>query len=502
MRLALKLANKSYDLSATSNASPITIRLVDGCSTGPRCNFTQFKALKTQRGSFEYPSVSRLVMRLALELGNKSYDLPASSNASRLTIRLANECLESPRCNFTQCKALKTQREPFEHPSASRLVMRLALELANKSYDLPASSNASHITIRLADECLEGPRCIFSALNCVKLQRGPVEHPSASRMVMRLALEVVDKSYDLLASSNASRITKRLADGCSEGPRCVFSALDCVKLQHGPTEHPSANRMTPMYPHGESTMIADSTSNLDVLSRELLFVGVMSTGLEHEGIAHGGEQEVDTLLHIWLDATSGSDAWTVLGTGASLVEHESSTYLSLLRRLSEFDQHLEPVGIGSLSLALYIETLKMAMTKKIARKVSFEDSKTQDPKSSSFKEHASEPKEEAPKPMPSKFNDKGSAHGPAKTSGKTLPKGKPSASTKKEKGKAKQEKSDEQEKSKEKEMASEEMDFKRQNKKRKQLSSPPVSTRKSPKTKSPLVPKPAVNSLGNSPSKM
>ncbi|MCO5562771.1 hypothetical protein L7F22_016403 [Adiantum nelumboides] len=44
-------------------------------------------------------------------------------------------------------------------------------------------------------------------------------------------------------------------------------------------------------------------------------------------------------------ATSGGDARTVLDTGALLVEHESSTRLPLLRRLPEFDQHLEPVGI-------------------------------------------------------------------------------------------------------------------------------------------------------------
>ncbi|MCO5574680.1 hypothetical protein L7F22_028470 [Adiantum nelumboides] len=85
-----------------------------------------------------------------------------------------------------------------------------------------------------------------------------------------------------------------------------------------------------MYAHGELAMIADSASDLDILTRELLSIGVMSTGLAHEGIAHGGEQEVDTLLHVWLDATSGSDARTILGTGASLIEHDSSTRLSLL----------------------------------------------------------------------------------------------------------------------------------------------------------------------------
>ncbi|MCO5591033.1 hypothetical protein L7F22_045009 [Adiantum nelumboides] len=110
---------------------------------------------------------------------------------------------------------------------------------------------------------------------------------------------------------------------------------------------------TPMYAHGESAMIVDSASDLDVLSRELLSIGVMSTGLAHEGIAHGGEQEVDTLLHVWLDAMSGSDAQTVFGTDASLIEHESSTRLPLLRRLSEFDRHLEPVDIGLLTFLGY-----------------------------------------------------------------------------------------------------------------------------------------------------
>ncbi|MCO5604571.1 hypothetical protein L7F22_058739 [Adiantum nelumboides] len=103
---------------------------------------------------------------------------------------------------------------------------------------------------------------------------------------------------------------------------------------------------TPMYAHGELAMIANLASDLDVLSQELLSRGVMSTGLAHEGIAHGGEQEVDTILLVWLDATSSSDARTILGTSTSLVEHESSTHLPLCRRLSEFDRHLELVGIG------------------------------------------------------------------------------------------------------------------------------------------------------------
>ncbi|MCO5583043.1 hypothetical protein L7F22_036949 [Adiantum nelumboides] len=128
----------------------------------PRCNFTQSKALKKQRRSSEHSSASRMVSRFALELAGKSYGLPASSNANRMVIRLADKCSEVPHCNFTQFKALKMQRGPSEHASAICLVMRLALELANKSYDLPASFNASHITIRFADECLEGPRYDFT----------------------------------------------------------------------------------------------------------------------------------------------------------------------------------------------------------------------------------------------------------------------------------------------------------------------------------------------------
>ncbi|MCO5582941.1 hypothetical protein L7F22_036844 [Adiantum nelumboides] len=92
-----------------------------------------------------------------------------------------------------------------------------------------------------------------------------------------------------------------------------------------------------MYDHGESAMIADSASALDVLSQELLSVRVISTGLAHEGIVHGGEQEVDTLLHVLLDATSGSDARTVLGTCATLIEHElyaSSATAIIVRVLS------------------------------------------------------------------------------------------------------------------------------------------------------------------------
>ncbi|MCO5580667.1 hypothetical protein L7F22_034537 [Adiantum nelumboides] len=66
-------------------------------------------------------------MRFALEFANMSYDLPANSNASHITIRLADECLEDPRCNFTQSKALKMQRRAFEHPSARRMVPPTAI---------------------------------------------------------------------------------------------------------------------------------------------------------------------------------------------------------------------------------------------------------------------------------------------------------------------------------------------------------------------------------------
>ncbi|MCO5549403.1 hypothetical protein L7F22_002874 [Adiantum nelumboides] len=294
IRLALELVGKSYDLRASSNASRITKRLVDGCSEGPHCVFSALNYVKLKRGSFEHTSASRISIRLALELAGKTYDLPASSNANRLTIRLADGCSEVPRCVFSALNYVKSQRgsskhsstsrmcfrllkiatRTFKHPSANRMVMRLALELAGKSNDLPASSNTSRITIRLADGfsealelvgkpydllassdairltipladgCSKGPRCVFSALDFVKMQRGPSEHPSASRITIRLALELADKPYDLPASSNASRITKRLADACSEDPCCIFNALNCVKLQRGPSEHTLASRIT------------------------------------------------------------------------------------------------------------------------------------------------------------------------------------------------------------------------------------------------------------------
>ncbi|MCO5553126.1 hypothetical protein L7F22_006647 [Adiantum nelumboides] len=179
--------------------------------------FSGLDCVKLQCKPSEHTSASRMVMRLAIELANKSYDLLASSNASRIIKQLANGCSKSPRCIVSALYYVKSQRGSSEHPSASRLVVRFALELAGKSYELSASSNASCITNRLADGCSKDPHCVFSALNCIKLQRGPFEHPSASRITIRLALELVNKPYDLPASSNARRLTVRLADGCCEG---------------------------------------------------------------------------------------------------------------------------------------------------------------------------------------------------------------------------------------------------------------------------------------------
>ncbi|MCO5556711.1 hypothetical protein L7F22_010262 [Adiantum nelumboides] len=205
------------------NASRMVIRLADECSVGPRCNFTQFKTLKTQRGPSEHSSASRLVMRFALEFFDKSYGLSASSNTRRMVIRLIDGCSEDPRCNFRHSKAMKTQRGPFEHPSASRMISEIVLELSGKSYGLPASSNASRMVMRLADGCSKRLRCNFTQSEALKTQRGPSEYISTSRLVMRLALELANKSYDLPASSNASHITIRLADECLEGPRCDFT---------------------------------------------------------------------------------------------------------------------------------------------------------------------------------------------------------------------------------------------------------------------------------------
>ncbi|MCO5586267.1 hypothetical protein L7F22_040206 [Adiantum nelumboides] len=268
IRLALELAEKPYDLSPTSNSKRITKRLAYGCSEGPRCVFSALDFVNLQRELFEHPSASRITIRLALELAGKSYDLPASSNASRLTIRLADGCSKAPRCVFCALDCVKVQRVPYEHPSTNRITIRLALKFAGKTYDLPTSSNAKRITKRLADGCSEGPCCVFNALNCVKLQRKPFEHPSASRIIIRLALELAGKPYDLptsstasrltirfplklggkpydlQTSSNARRLTIRLADGCSERPRCVFNVLDCVKLQRETSEHTSVSRIT------------------------------------------------------------------------------------------------------------------------------------------------------------------------------------------------------------------------------------------------------------------
>ncbi|MCO5591410.1 hypothetical protein L7F22_045393 [Adiantum nelumboides] len=244
IRLALELINKPYDLPISSNVSRLTIQLADGCSKDPCCVFSALNCVKLQCGPFEHPLASRITIRLALKLAGRPYDFPASSNASRITKRFADGCLKGPCCVFSALDCVKLQRGPFEHPSASRITIRFALELAGKPYDLPANSNARQLTIQLADGCSEGPRYVISALYCVKLQHAPYEHPSASRITIRLAFKLVGKPYDLLASSNANRITKRLADECSKGPRCVFSALDCVKLQRGPSEYPSASRIT------------------------------------------------------------------------------------------------------------------------------------------------------------------------------------------------------------------------------------------------------------------
>ncbi|MCO5598377.1 hypothetical protein L7F22_052472 [Adiantum nelumboides] len=244
IRLALKLAGKPYDLPASSNSSCITKRFADGCNEDPRCVFSALYCVKLQRKLSEHALASRITIWLALELAGKRYDLPTSFNASRVTIRLADGCLEGPRCVFSALYCVKLQCKLSEHPSASRITIRLALELGGKPYDLLVISNAKRLTIRLADGCSKDLRYVFSTLNCVKLQHRPSEHPSASCITIRLALELAGKTYDLLAISNARQLTIRLADGCSKGPHCVFSALNCVKLQRGSSEHPSARRIT------------------------------------------------------------------------------------------------------------------------------------------------------------------------------------------------------------------------------------------------------------------
>ncbi|MCO5580668.1 hypothetical protein L7F22_034538 [Adiantum nelumboides] len=147
-------------------------------------------------------------MRLALELAGKSYDLQASSNTSRIT---------------------------------------------GKSYDLPASSNASRITIRLADGCWAGPRYVFSALDYVKSQRRPSKHSSASRMGGSLSPDLHAFSdsdwagcFDtrvstsgfcfMLGSSCISWLSKKqptvATSSCEAEYRAVFTAtIECVWLK-------------------------------------------------------------------------------------------------------------------------------------------------------------------------------------------------------------------------------------------------------------------------------
>ncbi|MCO5607000.1 hypothetical protein L7F22_061191 [Adiantum nelumboides] len=254
MRFALELAGKTYDLPTSSNASRLTIRLVDGCSEDPRCVFSALNCVKLQPGSCEHSSANRITIRFALKLAGKPYDLSASSNASRLTIRLVDVCSEGPRCVFSALNCVKLQRGSSEHSLAS--LIRFALQFAGKPYDLPANSNANRITKRFADGCSKDPR-VFSALYYVKLQRGSFEHPSASRIIIRLTLDFVGKPYDLLASFNANRLTIRFADGCLEGPRCVFSALNYVKSQRGPFKHSSASRMGYLIGNGVTDEVFD-----------------------------------------------------------------------------------------------------------------------------------------------------------------------------------------------------------------------------------------------------
>ncbi|MCO5604154.1 hypothetical protein L7F22_058314 [Adiantum nelumboides] len=106
------------------------------------------------------------------------------------------------------------------------MICRQALMQAGLPYGLPIGAQKICVAIS-------------NGLNCVKLQCESSEHPSASRMVMRFAIEFAGKPYDLSASSNANRITKRLTDGYSKVPRCVFSALDYLKLQR---KHSSTHR--------------------------------------------------------------------------------------------------------------------------------------------------------------------------------------------------------------------------------------------------------------------
>ncbi|MCO5559437.1 hypothetical protein L7F22_013037 [Adiantum nelumboides] len=165
-------------------------------------------------------------------------------------------------------------------------------------------------------------------------------HDDALRSFMDMPLPITD---NLSHGTSCVDVIARETDACEP---CMAMLIDTESVDEPDFWEPKVDVLfydafdmfeddsviqTPMYAHGESAMIADSASDLGVLSRELLSIGVMSTRLACEGIAHGGEQEVDTLLHVWLDVTSGSDPRTVLGTGASLIEHESSLRLLLLQ---------------------------------------------------------------------------------------------------------------------------------------------------------------------------
>ncbi|MCO5553989.1 hypothetical protein L7F22_007515 [Adiantum nelumboides] len=210
--IALRMETKVLD----DGSAYARVRSKDGAQKVYVAAFSALDCVKLQRGPSEHPSASRMIMRLAIELVGKPYDLSTAFNANRITKRLADGYSEGPCCVFSALNYVKSQHGTSKHPSANRLVMRLALKFADKSYNLSASFNGSRITKRLADGCSEGSRCIFSVLNCVKLQREPSEHPSASRITIRVAIELASKPYDLSALSNASRLIIRLADECSK----------------------------------------------------------------------------------------------------------------------------------------------------------------------------------------------------------------------------------------------------------------------------------------------
>ncbi|MCO5577895.1 hypothetical protein L7F22_031730 [Adiantum nelumboides] len=97
--------------------------------------FSGLNCVKMQRGSLEYPSASQMVMRLALKLTGKP-------SMGALKIRVTS--FSGLNFVFRQCKASK-------YPLTSRMVTRLTLELADKPYDMPANSNANRITMQLTD---------------------------------------------------------------------------------------------------------------------------------------------------------------------------------------------------------------------------------------------------------------------------------------------------------------------------------------------------------------